>query len=55
MNTEFLAALRDLEKERGISVDVLLEAIEAALLSAYRRNFGTSENARVAIERCGQL
>ncbi len=51
MNTEFLAALRDLEKERGISVDVLLEAIEAALLSAYRRNFGTSENARVAIDR----
>lgn len=51
MNTEFLAALRDLEKERGISVDVLLEAIEAALLSAYRRNFGTSDNARVTIDR----
>ncbi len=51
MNTEFLSALRDLEKERGISVEVLLEAIEAALLSAYRRDFGTSQNARVTIDR----
>lgn len=51
MNSEFLTALRDLEKERSISVEVLLEAIEAALLSAYRRNFGTSHNARVHIDR----
>jgi N utilization substance protein A len=51
MNSEFLTALRDLEKERSISVEVLLEAIEAALLSAYRRNFGTSHNARVQIDR----
>ncbi len=51
MNSEFLSALRDLEKERNISVDVLLEAIEAALLSAYRRNFGTAHNARVHIDR----
>ncbi|ACA59436.1 transcription termination factor NusA [Candidatus Desulforudis audaxviator] len=51
MNSEFLAALRDLEKERSISVEVLLEAIEAALLSAYRRNFGTSHNARVQVDR----
>lgn len=51
MNTEFLAALKDLEKEKGISVDILLEAIEAALLSAYRRNFGSLQNARVVIDR----
>jgi len=50
MNEEFLSALRDLEKERGISTDVLLEAIEAALLSAYRRNFGSTQNARVYID-----
>lgn len=43
--------MRDLEKERSISVEVLLEAIEAALLSAYRRNFGTSHNARVQVDR----
>ncbi|MBF7082369.1 transcription termination/antitermination protein NusA [Desulfallas sp. Bu1-1] len=51
MNTEFLEALRDLEKEKGISVDVLLEAIEAALLSAYKRNFGSLQNAKVHIDR----
>ncbi len=51
MNTEFLQALKDLEKEKGISVDVLLEAIEAALLSAYKRNFGSLQNAKVHIDR----
>lgn len=51
MNTEFLDALKDLEKEKGIAVDVLIEAIEAALLSAYKRNFGSLQNARVHIDR----
>ncbi|MCF8010790.1 MAG: transcription termination factor NusA [Clostridiales bacterium] len=51
MNTDFLDALRDIEKEKGIELEVLLEAIEAALLSAYRRNFGSSQNARVEIDR----
>ncbi len=51
MNTEFLDALNDLEKEKGIAVGVLLEAIEAALLSAYKRNFGSLQNARVHIDR----
>lgn len=51
MNTEFLEALNDLEKEKGISLPVLLEAIEAALLSAYKRNFGSLQNARVHIDR----
>ncbi|MDF9407283.1 MAG: hypothetical protein A4E52_00225 [Pelotomaculum sp. PtaB.Bin013] len=51
MNIEFLEALKDLEKEKGIAVDVLLDAIEAALLSAYKRNFGSLQNARVHIER----
>lgn len=51
MNTEFLEALGDLEKEKGISVNILLEAIEAALLSAYKRNFGSLQNARVHIDR----
>ena len=51
MNTELLRALQDLEKEKGIDIDVLLEAIEAALLSAYKRNFGSNQNARVIIDR----
>ncbi|MCL6450860.1 MAG: transcription termination factor NusA [Acetobacteraceae bacterium] len=51
MNTEFMAALSQLEREKGISLDVLLEAIEAALISAYRRNFGSAQNVRVEIDR----
>lgn len=51
MNSEFINALKDIEKEKGISINVLLEAIEVALLSAYRKNFGTAQNARVEISR----
>lgn len=51
MNTELLRALRDLEKERGISFELLLSVIESALLSAYRKNFGSVQSARVDIDR----
>lgn len=51
MNAEFIEALRDLEKERGIEMDVLIEAIEAALISAYKKHFGSSQNVMVEIDR----
>ncbi|MGI6361116.1 MAG: transcription termination factor NusA [Bacillota bacterium] len=51
MNAEFIEALRDLEKEKGIQMDVLIEAIEAALISAYKKNFGSSQNVRVEINK----
>ncbi|MHB9145914.1 MAG: transcription termination factor NusA [Symbiobacteriia bacterium] len=51
MNTEFIAALEQIEVEKGIAKEVLLEAIEAALISAYRRNFGSLQNVRVEINR----
>ncbi len=51
MNAEFIEALRILEKEKGIDVEILLEAIEAALISAYKKNFGSSQNVRVEIDR----
>ncbi|MGI5891483.1 MAG: transcription termination factor NusA [Bacillota bacterium] len=51
MNADFIEALRDLEKEKGIQMDVLLEAIEAALISAYKKNFGSSQNVRVEIDK----
>ena len=47
---EFLAALEQLEEERHISKDMLLETIENALLSAYRKNYGTTSNVRVLID-----
>ena len=51
MNLEFIRALDDLEREKGIQKEALLEAIEAALISAYRRNFGSAQNVRVTINR----
>lgn len=50
MNTEFMEALSDLEHDKGIKKDILLEAIESALISAYKRHFGTDQNARVEID-----
>ncbi|MBC5824461.1 MAG: transcription termination/antitermination protein NusA [Candidatus Eremiobacteraeota bacterium] len=38
-NPELIAALHDLERDRNLSFDVLIEALEAALVSAYKRNF----------------
>lgn len=51
MNVEFIEALRELEKEKNIAMDVLIEAIEAALISAYKKNFGSSQNVRVEVDR----
>lgn len=51
MNREFINAIDDLVKEKGISKDVLIEAIESALVSAYKKNYGTSQNVRVDIDR----
>lgn len=51
MNAEFIEALNQLEKEKGISKEVLIEAIEAALISGYKRNFNSAQNVRVDIDR----
>ena len=56
MNKEFIQAIEDLEKERHIPKDVLIEAIESALVSAYKKNYGTSQNVRVDInEETGDI
>ena len=49
MSSDFLDALTALEKQKGISRDVLIEAIEAALVTAYKRNFNQAQNVRVDI------
>ncbi|GLZ75625.1 transcription termination/antitermination protein NusA [Actinorhabdospora filicis] len=46
-----LAALRSLERERDISFDTILGAIETALLTAYRHTEGAQSHARVDIDR----
>lgn len=49
MSSELLDALTALEKQKGIKRDVLIEAIEAALVTAYKRNFNQAQNVRVDI------
>lgn len=50
-NEELILALQELEKEKGIKKECLLEAIENALITAYKRNFDSSEeNVKVTID-----
>ena len=51
MNREFIIAVEELEKEKEISKDLLIEAIESALVSAYKKNYGTAQNVRVNINK----
>jgi N utilization substance protein A len=51
MNTEFMSAIDEICREKGIDKETLMEAIETALVSAYKRNFGTSQNVEVTIDR----
>lgn len=51
MNAEFMQAFEQLGKEKGIAPEILFDAIEAALISAYKRNFSSAQNVRVALDR----
>ncbi len=46
-----MAALRLLEREREVPLEVLAQAIEAALLMAYQRSEGAAERARIELDR----
>ena len=50
-SNELIGAMNDLEKENGINKDYLLEAIETALVTAYKRNFDSAENVRITMDR----
>lgn len=51
MNKDLFAALDSLEKEKGISKEILFETLEVALISAYKRNFQSTPAVRVNIDR----
>ena len=51
MNGEFLGAVDQIANEKGIEKEVLLEAIEDALVSAYKKNFGTAQNVKINMDR----
>lgn len=48
---ELIEALNQIEKEKGISKDILLEAMENSLLAACKNEYGKSDNIRVNIDR----
>ncbi|MBN2627273.1 MAG: transcription termination/antitermination protein NusA [Spirochaetales bacterium] len=50
MISDFADAIRGLEEERGISEELVLKTVEEFLLAAYKRKFGTDENAVVKFD-----
>lgn len=50
MDKEFFEALEELSIEKGINKNYLLDAIENALVTAYKRNFNSSENVKIVID-----
>lgn len=51
MNKELIEALDILEKEKNISKEAILEAIENSFISACKNNFGTADNIKVSVNR----
>ena len=49
--SEFIEALHLIEKEKGIDKEIIFEAIEASLVSACKKNFGSNQNIKVVIDR----
>ncbi|CEI84265.1 transcription termination/antitermination protein NusA [Oceanobacillus oncorhynchi subsp. incaldanensis] len=56
MSTQLFDAIDHLAKEKGIDKDILMEALEAALISAYKKNFKSASNVRVELnETTGKM
>ncbi|WP_027634222.1 transcription termination factor NusA [Clostridium hydrogeniformans] len=53
MNEEFISALKDIVKEKGISEDLIFSTLEDALIAAYKKNYSNSaaQNVRVSMDR----
>src|SRR5699024_3210125 len=51
MSKELLNALNALEVEKGVKKEIVIEALEAALVSAYKRNYGQAQNVEVEFDK----
>ena len=51
MNAEFIDALNQIEREKNIKKDVIIEALENSLLTACKKNFGSAQNITVNFDR----
>lgn len=49
--SELMLALEQIEKEKGISKEIIIDAIEKSLLDACKKDFGKSENVTVNMDR----
>lgn len=50
MKNELFDAIYQIEREKGIPAELLIESVEAALITAYKKNFGSHKNVRVEID-----
>ncbi|MBC5636000.1 transcription termination/antitermination protein NusA [Ornithinibacillus sp. BX22] len=50
MSSQLFDAIENLGKEKGIDKEILIEALEAALISAYKKNFKSATNVRVELD-----
>ena len=50
-NKELVIAMEELEKERGIDKDFLLQSIEDALVIAYKKNFDSAETIMALVKK----
>ena len=56
VNIKLIDALRQIETEKGLSMETVMEALSDALVTAYKKNYGVEEEARVEIDRqTGQI
>lgn len=51
MNEDFILALDELEKEKNIDKDVILDALEKALVKSYQKNYDNAENVDVIVDK----
>ncbi|MBD3292669.1 MAG: transcription termination/antitermination protein NusA, partial [Armatimonadia bacterium] len=50
MNGEFIDALEQLQREKDIPMTALIETVEAAMASAYRKHYGVSDDVRLEVD-----
>lgn len=51
MNGDFISAIQELGKEKGIDPELLFQAVEEALVTAYKKNFGSNQNVKVSMNK----
>lgn len=51
MNADFISAVQELGKEKGIEPELLFQAVEAALVAAYKKNSNSNQNVRVDMNK----